>query len=151
LSATCISGSERNEAVSPILGTLLMVAITIVLAGVIFVVVQGLGHSTDAPAQLTLVVKDAQDRAVVQATAGGPRWDEIDIRMSAPGGWAVNSAAATGFAAGVWVQAGGDHIYPSHYLDVCLDMPGGDLILEVRHTDPTLGVTTLTFTNVGSC
>lgn len=140
-----------DDGVSPILATLLMVAITVVTAGVLFVLAQGLGSSTDAPAQLTMVVRDAQDRAVVQTTAGDPKWDQIDVRMSNPGGWRINGLATTGTVAGVWVQASGGHIYPGNYIDVCLDTPGGELILEVRHTDPTLGVTTLTFTNVGSC
>ena len=140
-----------DDAVSPVLATILMVAITIVTAGVLFVLVQGLGGGTNAPAQLTLVVKDAQDRAVVQALAGSPRWDEIDMRMNFAGGWELNGVASTGKPTGEWVQASGGHIYPGNYIDVCLDTPGGDLILEVRHTDPTLGVTTLTFTNVGGC
>lgn len=145
------ASSASDAAVSPIIATILMVAITVVVAGVLFALVQGLGVGTKAPAQLSFIVNDAQDRAVVKATQGDPRWGEIEVRMSANGGWAINGPPGSGGVADVWVQAEGPVIYAGNYVEVCLDSAGGDLILDLRHTDPTLGITTLVFSNVDGC
>lgn len=140
-----------ESAVSPVLATILMVAITVVLAATVFVIANGLGSSTAASATVVFNVNDAQDRAVVKASNGKVQWESTEFRLSADGGWAVNGNAATGMAAGEWNRAAGGKVYAGEYVDFCADVPHNDLVVEVRYADPSLGLTQLTFTNVGVC
>lgn len=59
----------HDEAVSPVIGVILMVAITVVLAAVVFVLVQDLGDDTEGAPQVTFL-KDGSDYTVASADDG---------------------------------------------------------------------------------
>src|SRR5688572_16717013 len=135
--------SQGTDGVSPDLATVLMVAITVVVAASLFIFSQQLGVGTTPPGTLVFSIHDAQDRAVVISTSGDVAWEDIEVRMSEDGGWALNGPAATGFSAGVWYPAGAGPAYARHYFELCRDI-AGPLVFELRHQDPGLGITKLT-------
>ncbi|WP_331232721.1 type IV pilin N-terminal domain-containing protein [Natronorarus salvus] len=77
---TILSGEDR--AVSPVIGVILMVAITVILAAVIGTFVLGLGDSVEsAPStQLSLSADDSEDRLVL-SNDGGDALDPDDLTI----------------------------------------------------------------------
>ncbi len=79
---------RNDEAVSPVIATILMVAITVVLAGVLYVWAANLAESNtgDAPGLYTFSVRDAPgtDGAVIMAMNSGPDlgWASVEIKAS---------------------------------------------------------------------
>jgi flagellin-like protein len=141
----------RDErAVSPVLATILMVAITVVVAASLFIFSQQLGVGTRPPGTLVFDIHDAQDRVVVKSTSGDLVWDDVEIRLNEDGGWARNANAVTGMAGGTWYPAGTGPIYATQFFDLCLDV-AGPLVLEFRNADPGLGITKLTLVDVSQC
>ncbi|HUR63205.1 MAG TPA: type IV pilin [Candidatus Thermoplasmatota archaeon] len=71
-----------SEAVSPVIGVILMVAITVVLAAVVFVLVSNLskGGSQSAPT-LAINTDDVADRLVVTSAATGADWSRISVKL----------------------------------------------------------------------
>ncbi|HUR63204.1 MAG TPA: type IV pilin, partial [Candidatus Thermoplasmatota archaeon] len=70
-----------DEAVSPVIGVILMVAITVVLAAVVFVLVSNLskGGSQSAPT-LAINTDDTADRLVITSAATGADWSRLSIQ-----------------------------------------------------------------------
>ena len=83
--------TRNDEAVSPVIATILMVAITVVLAGVLYVWAANLAESntSDAPGFYTFSGTDApgSDGAVVMTLSNGEdlSWASIDIKASVGG------------------------------------------------------------------
>ncbi len=144
----------EEEAVSPVIGVILMVAITVVLAAVVFVLVSDLGGSNAStqPA-LSWDVSEASDQAKITSAETDANWNEFEIKLSAAGGWAINAAAATGTAAGTWVSmsatdlaiGGGD------YIDFCADTTGASMTATIRHIDSNAIAKEIVFNSVGPC
>ena len=74
---------NADEAVSPVIGVILMVAITVVLAAVVFVLVSNLskGGQQSAP-NLAINVDDTQDRLTVISAGAGADWSRISVQAS---------------------------------------------------------------------
>jgi flagellin-like protein len=70
----------NDEAVSPVIGVILMVAITVVLAAVVFVLVSNLskGGSQSAPT-LAIATDDTLDRLTMTSAATGADWSRLSI------------------------------------------------------------------------
>jgi archaeal type IV pilus assembly protein PilA len=63
--------SQDQDAVSPVIGVILMVAITVVLAAVVFVLVSHLGSGVEMPPAVGMQTSDeGQSFLVVQADSG---------------------------------------------------------------------------------
>jgi len=83
--------TRNDEAVSPVIATILMVAITVVLAGVLYVWAANLAESntSDAPGFYTFSGTDAPgtDGAVIMTMNSGDDlgWASIDIKASVDG------------------------------------------------------------------
>ena len=83
---------DDERAVSPVIGVILMVAITVILAAVIGTFVLGLGdqvQETAPQAQITIENVDASNDEVTFAHNGGDQFTEdntVDIRVTANGG-----------------------------------------------------------------
>lgn len=70
---------QNDEAVSPVIGVILMVAITVVLAAVVFVLVSNLGEGAeDAPEMGFSKDNDDGSVTVVRAPSGGDALDWVD-------------------------------------------------------------------------
>jgi flagellin-like protein len=139
-----------DSAVSPVIATILMVAITVVVAATVFVISQQLGVGTDQPATLAFRTEDAQDRVKVISTSSDVDWADIQVRLSDDGEWSLNGGVAVEAEAGEWLQAGTGPVYAGHSFDLCLATPGPG-VFEVRYQDPGLGITRLTLVDIGAC
>jgi flagellin-like protein len=110
------------EAVSPVIATILMVAITVVLAAVLYVMVLGFGGGgTQTPtAQLT---KSSTTNGLKFSVAGitkDTQWGDVSVLLqngSTTVSWAPTTAALTG-SAGVTYHGGIKDIGSSVYLNV---------------------------------
>ena len=76
--------ADEERAVSPVIGVILMVAITVILAAVIGTFVLGLGDSVEATPQATLSIDEVDNEEIVLRHGGGDTIysDEIDIVVS---------------------------------------------------------------------
>ncbi|MHB1261282.1 MAG: type IV pilin N-terminal domain-containing protein [Thermoplasmatota archaeon] len=71
------SFKQNEEAVSPVIGVILMVAITVVLAAVVFVLVSNLGKGSEAAPSLSFN-KDSSARTLTVVKAdSGLTWDDF--------------------------------------------------------------------------
>jgi flagellin-like protein len=76
---------KDSEAVSPVIATILMVAITVVLAAVLYVMVLGFGGtSTQTPAATYQknTITNGQKITIVSITKTDVPWDDIQIQLS---------------------------------------------------------------------
>jgi flagellin-like protein len=71
----------NNEGVSPVIGVILMVAITVVLAAVVFVLVQNLGKDVEMPVNVSMLKQDEGETYLVHTidrkTIG---WTQVETR-----------------------------------------------------------------------
>lgn len=82
--ATSIDGSDR--AVSPVIGVVLMVAITVILAAVIGTFVLGLSDSlTTTPPQASFTVEDVNGDTVTLVKTGGEALNATDLAFAVGG------------------------------------------------------------------
>lgn len=72
---------RNEEAVSPVIGVILMVAITVVLAAVVFVLVQDLGGNQNSAPAVSFTMDESKDRMSVAKTDTGLNWNEFQIRV----------------------------------------------------------------------
>ncbi len=156
---------NADEAVSPVIGVILMVAITVVLAAVVFVLVSDLGGDNSSAPAISFTKDDSRDRIEVTSAASGADWSRIQARVtsctqatgdsaiiyvgdanaesavSAPR--ALNAAAAAGTACGaasaVQIASSVTAIAAGDFLDFCYDSTADT-------TAPTLVVVQLTDT-----
>ena len=76
---------KDSEAVSPVIATILMVAITVVLAAVLYVMVLGFGGtSTTTPAATYAkqTITNGEKITIVSITKSDVSWDDIKIQLS---------------------------------------------------------------------
>lgn len=75
---------DNNRAVSPVIGVILMVAITVILAAVIGTFVLTLGDSNETAPQATLSLETGEDEGeVILAHQGGDQLNLSDIEFNA--------------------------------------------------------------------
>jgi flagellin-like protein len=72
----------EEEAVSPVIGVILMVAITVVLAAVVFVLVSDLGNTDEAAAAVSFSKDEGTDRIEVISAASSADWNRLSIRIT---------------------------------------------------------------------
>ncbi|MGB1586959.1 MAG: type IV pilin [Thermoplasmatota archaeon] len=71
---------NNEEAVSPVIGVILMVAITVVLAAVVFVLVSDLGGDSESAPSLSFQKDTAgQDLTVIKVSNGPIAWSELTV------------------------------------------------------------------------
>lgn len=143
-----------DEAVSPVISTILMVAITVVLAATAFVLVADVGGQTGkaAPA-IGLRADDNLDRLVVTSAAQGADWARLAIMQTSFGGTGTiyvgtsatdgdgyqnEPAAPTGpnnIATEVAISTETEPITAGQYLELCRSAGGNDGALTVTIKD----------------
>ncbi|WP_408957616.1 type IV pilin [Natrinema sp. 74] len=100
-------GDEEQRAVSPVIGVILMVAITVILAAVIAAFVMDMGGNQSAPAQAGISVNDENtsnsDLSVTITSLG----DNTDKVTCVNGTGTVNTSSSVGTSMGCYV---GDNI-----------------------------------------
>lgn len=146
-----------TDAVSPIVATLLMVAITVVITAVVIAVFNRLGNTDDTEvAPVVMPTRDeAADRMVVIRADNGLPLSRLRIQMSVDGHFAYNALASSSGTAlpanalvplgGAALVAGGDAIY------FCADAPSSDVRILLQDPESGKIVATETFLNLSQC
>ena len=99
-----------EDAVSPVIAVILMVAITVVLAATVFVLVSDIGKNAgQAPMNMGITNSETDDNLVV-TSAGTGDWDAIELRADQPVRFNLTGAsglttAGTFLAQNTWVAA----------------------------------------------
>lgn len=70
---------KQTEAVSPVIGVILMVAITVVLAAVVFVLVNGLSETGEEAPRVTFQKDQEAGQVWVLKTPAGLDWSEFTV------------------------------------------------------------------------
>ncbi|MEA3144333.1 MAG: Archaeal Type pilin, N-terminal [Thermoplasmata archaeon] len=104
----------NDEAVSPVIGVILMVAITVVLAAVVFVLVSNLskGSNNSAPT-LAINTDDTADKLIITSAATGADWSRLSVKVASctqanNAGDLINMGTATPYQNDPAVSAGAD-------------------------------------------
>jgi len=166
-----------EQAVSPVIGVILGVAMTVVLAGVIFIVVGGLGSKSQQTAPTPVMqVDDIHDHLSVVSATIGADWTRVRVSASTctTGGIinvgssgpshqnqpatvantyaAVSNSGCTGLNPAVLVSSTSAVINAGDYLAFCTS--GGtatNVGITLTDTIANVVVGTYTFTNIGAC
>jgi archaeal type IV pilus assembly protein PilA len=123
---------RNEEAVSPVIGVILMVAITVVLAAVVFVLVSNLGKSSSSAPTFVVQRDDATDRLSVTSADSDADWNRLSIKTNSSANpnspsFRLNSATGAGTAiteAGVEITGSADQMSAGEYLSFCADTAG---------------------------
>lgn len=114
----------REDAVSPVIAVILMVAITVVLAAVVYVWVSGFGTTGTEMARSMSVVTDgtsANSNATFTVSSASPtlKWDEIALNLDGRSlGYAnLTAGAPTDYRWCVWNGNGYCEASPSGYVN----------------------------------
>jgi flagellin-like protein len=73
---------QNDEAVSPVIGVILMVAITVVLAAVVFVLVSNLGGDSNTAPAISWNKNESQDTLSVVTASSNADWSNLEIMCS---------------------------------------------------------------------
>lgn len=155
-----------DEAVSPIIGTILMVAIVVVLAGVVFMIATNLGKSVDDRPIFGIARDETMDRFEFNKVHPTVPRVNYEIRMSASGDFDINADATGDLAAptaNIFVKMAGEPGGPGHgtlstgdYMSFCAQAatPGAqtaDVTVEIRHSESNSIVWKETFLSLRDC
>lgn len=144
---------HNDEAVSPVIGVILMVAITVVLAAVVFVLVSNLGGDSNTAPAISWNKNESQDTLSVVTASSNADWANLEISCEPSGGALVpasldielNGAAADAGTAGTLACDG----TPDAIEDAAAAIRAGDELyfcgtamtdlgsVEITITDPT--------------
>jgi hypothetical protein len=127
--------ASEDAAVSPVIGTILMIGIMIVLAAVIFVIVRGIQvHPEDATPHMVFVPQG--DTLVVASIPPGTDFDWYrDIRVSGPCGDHIELTPVDGSTASYPTSAG-TPVQPGDVLGHC--SRGEEIIVSYRQQERVL-------------
>lgn len=114
---------EGREAVSAVIGVILMVAITVAIAAAVYVYVSGMiGGTTQRTPTLQCTPDDTNDRLVVTHCDAGVEWSDINISIT-------NSTGTYYYTGMSGTVTAGDYIDLSSY-------GSGEVTVTLRY-DPT--------------
>jgi hypothetical protein len=127
--------APEDAAVSPVIGTILMIGIMIVLATVIFVIVRGIQvHPEDATPHLLFVPQG--DTLVVASIPPGTNFDWYrDIRISGPCSDHIELTPVDGPTA-AYPASPGTPVRPGDILGHCT--PGEEIIVSYKQQERVL-------------
>lgn len=86
--------NQNDEAVSPVIGVILMVAITVVLAAVVFVLVSNLGQSGEDAPDVAFSKNEDDNTITVVKAAPNLFWDDFTVNGCGTGPWSVGSPSS---------------------------------------------------------
>lgn len=136
---------NADEAVSPVIGVILMVAITVVLAAVVFVLVSNLSKTSGKAPDVSWTTDETKDRISLIKADTGLNWDDFSIKGTIPAGttainWALNADATTGGAdlGSTYDPIDTDSFEAGDFMDFC------------STTTPSTGITTIQIIHVES-
>jgi flagellin-like protein len=156
-----------DDAVSPIIATILMVAVTVVLATTVFVLIDQFSASAPPAPNVIFQVVDHTDRLEVAGASAVADWIRLDARVEtqsgagsihmgtdAAGGHQNEPAAATGgdiLAAPVQVSTQADKIAAGDYLEFCADAPAQHVVVLIVDVASNFKLGPYTFGTIDAC
>lgn len=99
---------KKEDAVSPVIATILMVAITVVLAAVLYVMVLGFGgtqQTTPVATYSKTTISSGQRITIVSITKTDVSWSDVKIQLSDGTNFAEWSPVATNLSGGSAISA----------------------------------------------
>lgn len=148
---------HETDAVSPVVAVILMVAITVVLAAVVFVLVNNLGEGKD-PAPIVGMSADlGRARFNIQQGPAGHSWNEFTLKADEALRFSLNgpaTLASTALAPGTLVQVGSaaTQVTGGDYIQFCGD--GGaksQIHVQLRHVPSNSLTYSSEFIQVAAC
>ncbi len=135
--------SSHDDAVSPIVGTMLLVAITVVLGAAIWIIVANLSKDGPSSAPNVLLVQDERQGHLTSPTTNVyADWSHIRLISSADAHFALNGVASLSSRAlpadqAVAASLGYDRVDASDYLDFCVVGVSGPATVKTVYDDPS--------------
>ena len=149
---------QADEAVSPVIGVILMVAITVVLAAVVFVLVSNLSKGGQKAPDVSFSTDETRDRITLVTAASGLNWDDFKIKATVPTGETVNyvlnvdgSTADTDLSS-VYSQLASAAFTAGDFLDFCgTTTVDGTTTIQLLHTESNTVVYETQFNGIVAC
>ena len=162
----------NDEAVSPVIGVILMVAITVVLAAVVFVLVSNLGKGNQSAPTFALQRDDATDRLSVTSADSDADWNRLAVKITStvPAGACVSgnqdvqaatcAADADAFAATTGTNLDADNteltgtanlMSAGEYIEFCATALASGVTVVVVDTTANSVIGTFTFNDIAAC
>ena len=151
---------EEEEAVSAVIGVILMVAITVAIAATVYVYVSGMiGGTPDKTPEVQFIKDETNDRLTVAKTDGEVQWYDLSIRSTAAGYCEINADSAatdqnldanTLHAIGSAALATDADIDASDFIDIECDSVSTDVTITIVHTDTNTVIGDYTFQTVAA-
>lgn len=134
----------EDEAVSPVVATIVMVAVTVVLAGVLFAVVTGIRSQSHNTENVGFRVDETADSLYVIKVEEQPQWSTYEVRLSVAGDFELGGPVQAGtdaLVANVFASMGGAPNGPGDAavaagstMYFCAEPgPVGGVDIEIRH------------------
>jgi flagellin-like protein len=158
---------QNDEAVSPVIGVILMVAITVVLAAVVFVLVSNLGKGSEKAPNISFSKDETGDKISVISADAGLLLSHFSIKASAAGDCGYNAAVsgdddlttaykpietATGGCSGAADATLADaDLNGGDSFAFCATATLTDVTVQFRHEDSNTLVYETTFTSLLAC
>ena len=87
---------EGEEAVSAVIGVILMVAITVAIAAAVYVYVSGMiGGTTQHTPTISCVVDNDANKLIINSAESGTDWSDIDVTVTSGFSYAVYTNGGT--------------------------------------------------------
>ena len=150
------SPASTDDAVSPVIGVILMVAITVVLAAVVFVLVSNLSDADAQVPQMGITRDERNDQVKIIRADLGLNWQDFKINSDADIFFDLNAQATT---ADVEVDAGTQVAFTDdvavsggNYISLCGDgLARTNVAIKIIHTDSNTVVASTTFASIADC
>lgn len=145
-----------DDAVSPVIAVIMMIAITVVLAGVIVVLVQGLRSGEEPATGIAITRSEGDDELRIAGSNAVDFWEDYEFRtQSAVVGlhWAVDQDA-TGTDPTVsqeYVALTGGKVQAGDRLHFCADSALADVTILIRDAQANAVVYQGTFRSIAAC
>ncbi len=159
---------QADEAVSPVIGVILMVAITVVLAAVVFVLVSNLGKTSSSTPTFSLSRDESADKLSVTSADSDADWNRLALKteganicvrlnaatpMGACSGTDANVAATPVAAANTDVTATANLMEAGEYLEFCESTAAANTPVTITVVDTSANsvIGSFTFSDIAVC
>ena len=150
---------EPTEAVSPVIGVILMVAITVVLAAVVFVLVSNLSKSGQKAPDVAFSTDETRDRITIVTAQNELNYDDFEFKASQSVAFSRNSNPTSagptiGGTYRTMATSGTEEFKGGDYIDFC-GLGGTNVntptTFQIRHKDSNTVVYETTLNTIDAC
>lgn len=148
-----------DDAVSPVIAVILMVAITVVLAATVFVLVSDIGSNQKSGPTVSLRTDETNDRVIVDSGASNADWQRIQVKVNLASRFLLNgdpiATTGTALAANTWsgnLAAAQDLMSAGEFVGFCTsDAVAGPATIDFRDSVSNEGRGSYQLTNLAIC